>query len=148
MNECLAKRIAVLAIALLAASCATTQRGEVEVRAFVERFVQSVNASDTDAFVACFATDATAFFPSGATASRRTGSEAIRRSVRPVFAQGPRNPPAQLTDLVITVQDAMAVASFDARDGATHSRRTLVMRKIAGEWKIVHLHASNVTEAS
>ena len=118
-----------------------------DVRIFVERFVQSVNASKTDDFVACFAPDASAFFPSGATAARRTGLDAIRKAVQPVFAQGPRNPPAQLKDLIITTTADMAVASFDASDDVVHSRRTLVLQRMAGEWKIIHLHASNVSEA-
>jgi len=134
---------------LLTSSCATTrQDSEVEVRAVVERFLQAVNASNTDDFVACFASDATAFFPSSASASRRTGSEEIRKAVQPVFAQGPRNPPAQLSDLVMTAQGSTAVASFDAVSGTLHSRRTLVLQKISGAWKIIHLHASNVTDAN
>jgi ketosteroid isomerase-like protein len=141
-------RIALLAIALLAASCATTPSNEVGIREFVERFVQAVNSSNTDDFMTCFAPSATAFFPSGASASRRSGVDAIRKAVQPVFALGPRDPPARLADLVITTQDGMAVASFDASDGATHSRRTLVLRQYAGEWKIVHLHASNVVEGN
>jgi uncharacterized protein (TIGR02246 family) len=144
----LQRAAAILIGALLFTSvCATApHENSAEVRAFVARFVQSVNASNTDAFVGCFASDATAFFPSGATAARRTGVDAIRKAVQPVFAQGPRNPPAQLTDLVITIDAGMAVASFDASDGVAHSRRTLVLQKIAGEWKIIHLHASNVSE--
>ena len=118
----------------------------MEVRAFVERFLRSVNASNTDDFIACFASDATAFFPSAA--ARRTGTDAIRKAVQPTFAQGPRNPPAQLDDLVITMQGRMAVASFDASNGTMHSRRTLVLQQISGEWKIIHLHASNVVESN
>ena len=138
--------VTIIGVTLLA-GCATHRGdGSADVRVFVERFVQSVNASNTDDFVACFAPDASAFFPSGATAARRTGLDAIRKAVQPVFAQGPRNPPAQLKDLIITTTAEMAVASFDASDGAAHSRRTLVLQRLAGEWKIVHLHASNVIE--
>jgi ketosteroid isomerase-like protein len=63
-----------------------------------------------------------------------------------VFAQGPRTPAAQLGDLVISQQGDFAVASFDAGSGMMHARRTLVLRKVDGQWRIVHLHASNVAE--
>ena len=139
-----------IAIALCACTAARTHADgdhvDAELRSLLDRFIKAVNLADTDGFVACFATDATAFFPSSASAARRSGIAEIRRAVEPVFAQGPRTSPAHLGDLEITRQGNLAVASFDAGSGVAHARRTLVLRNIEGRWQIVHLHASNVTE--
>src|SRR5712671_3270296 len=135
--------VVALLAAFLVSSCATSPRAsEGAVRILLERFLRSVNASDIEAFLDCFATDATAFFPT--TAARRVGIAEIRQAVQPAFALGPRNPPAHLGDLVITVDGDRSIASFDSSNGTMHSRRTLVLRRRAGAWKIVHLHASNV----
>jgi uncharacterized protein (TIGR02246 family) len=142
----LMKGVGVAAIIALTACSTTPGRTDAELRALLDRFIHAVNVADTDNFVACFAPDATAFFPSNASAARRTGIAEIRNAVAPVFAQGPRTPAARLGDLVITQQDEFAVASFDAGSGTMHARRTVVLRKIEGQWRIVHLHASNVAE--
>jgi ketosteroid isomerase-like protein len=110
----------------------------------VEQFIAAVNAADTAAFVAFFADDATAFFPTNA--ARISGTRAIRDAVAPAFAQGPRSNPARANDLQVTVDGDFAVASFDAGNGSMHARRTLILKLVKGEWKIVHLHASNVAE--
>ena len=38
----------------------------------------------------------------------------------------------------------LAVASFEVGSEVVHSRRTLVLRRRGGTWRIVHLHASNL----
>lgn len=130
---------------LISCTSVVTQ-DDASVRRFAEEFLTAVNTANTDRFVACFAADATAFFPSMASAQRRRGIEQIRRAVEPVFAQGPRNPPARLDDLEIDVDGKLAVVSFDAGNGTLHARRTLILHRTAGKWQITHLHASNVAE--
>jgi uncharacterized protein (TIGR02246 family) len=143
------RALALLLAALLGAGCASDpMHHKQELQEALQRFLHAVNSANADAFVASFAEDATAFFPSAANAQRRRGSTEIRRAIEPSFAQGPRNPPAQLSDLVVTVDGDSAIASFDAVDGAMHSRRTLVLQRRQGQWKIVHLHASNVTASN
>jgi hypothetical protein len=39
----------------------------------------------------------------------------------------------------------VGLASFHLVDGATISRRTIVFKLTSDGWKIVHLHASNIT---
>ena len=138
--------IAVFSFLSLASCIAPQVQSDADVRPLLDRFIHAVNVADVDGFVACFATDATAFFPSSASAARRKGVDEIRSAVAPVFAQGPRTPPAALADLTITRDGSLVVASFDAGSGTMHARRTLVLRNIEGEWRIVHLHASNVSE--
>jgi uncharacterized protein (TIGR02246 family) len=137
---------ALLSCVVLAACVQLPNRDPRGIRELVASFIAAVNAADTERFVGFFAADATAFLPSNASASRRRGIEQIRRAVAPVFAQGPRIPSVQASDLVITSRDDFAVASFDAGTSTQHARRTLVLQRMDGQWKIIHLHASNVAE--
>jgi uncharacterized protein (TIGR02246 family) len=140
-------RLAIVALACTALSgCATPRRAEPEIREFVARFVRSVNEANVDEFVACFSEDATAFFPSAANASKRTGRSAIRAAVTPTFAQGAPKDPVTPRELTISLDRDLAYVTFDGGTGTTHLRRTLVLRRVDGAWTIAHLHASNVSE--
>ncbi len=140
-------RCALLSLAAMLISCTSVVTpDDTDVRRFTEEFLAAVNTANTDRFVACFAANATAFFPSTASAQRRRGIEQIRRAVEPVFAQGPRNPPARLGDLEIEVDGKLAVVSFDAGNDTLHARRTLILQRTDRKWQIIHLHASNVAE--
>lgn len=116
------------------------------MRVLVDRFVRSVNEANVDDFVACFAGDATAFFPSPANAMKRSGRDAIRAAVAPTFAQGPPQQPVQARDLTIRIVGETALVTFDAGIGTMHSRRTLVLQQLQAGWFVTHLHASNVSE--
>ncbi len=133
--------LALLAVLGLACGCAATRGdGDGELRVFVERFLWTVNAADTEGFLACFAEEATAFLPS--TGGRKVGTEELRRAVAPAFDAGPRATPAQLRDVVITRRGPMAVVSFDAGSATVAARRTLVLERQNERWLIIHLHAS------
>jgi hypothetical protein len=64
-------------------------------------------------------------------------------------ASGRSAPPyMHLEPLDLRVQmlsSEIALVSFHLRDGATLSRRSLVLKRSQDGWKIVHLHASNLT---
>lgn len=134
--------VTLLACALLN-GCAAVRDPEAEVREFVDRFIRAVNEPNVDDFVAAFATDATAFFPSPQNAARRNGREDIRRAVAPTFMQGPGRT-VVARDLMIEIEGDIAYVSFDAGVDRLHARRTLVLRREHDAWTIVHLHASNV----
>lgn len=134
-----------LSLALSACAAAPARDSEAEVRAFIDRFIGAVNAPNVDDFVASFAVDATAFFPSPENAARRVGREDIRRAVAPTFMQGPGRT-VVARDLSIDIAGDTAYVSFDAGVDRMHARRTLVLRRIDGEWAVAHLHASNLSE--
>ena len=125
---------------------ATPRDHEPEVRDFVTRFVRSVNEANVEDFVACFDTNATAFFPSSANATKRVGRDAIRAAVAPTFRQGPPATRVVPRDLSISTDRNDALVTFDGGSGLLHARRTLVLRRMRDAWTIVHLHASNVSE--
>ena len=47
-------------------------------------------------------------------------------------------------DLKITMLNEAAIATFHLENGRSLSRRTIVLGKTEGTWKIIHIHPSNV----
>jgi hypothetical protein len=128
---------------------------EVERRAvedLTSRFLTSFERLDMSAFIACFADDATVFFPSPEPPERFTGKAAVRSHFQKVFdgirRDAPSGPPYHRLDpqdfeVQLLGADA-AVVSFHLRNSERLARRTLVLEKIGGKWLIAHLHASNI----
>ena len=50
-------------------------------------------------------------------------------------------------DLKITMLNDAAIATFHLENGKSLSRRTIVLGKNEGEWKIIHIHPSNVVSS-
>lgn len=140
-----------LAVAGTARRPAEDQRAQVNE--LVVRFVAAFETLDIDAFMACFASEATVFFPAPEPADRYDGKAAIRTHFQQVFS-GIRNashavaPPYHRLDvenLEIQMLDPdAAVVTFHLRNAERIARRTLVVGRIRGRWLIVHLHASNM----
>jgi ketosteroid isomerase-like protein len=88
------------------------------------------------------------FYPRGF-ANRAHGRAEFEANFRKVFEQiraGRTHPPymnLQPQDLEIQSYGEIAIATFhlDDRPGVLN-RRTIVLRRRKGQWKIVHLHAS------
>ena len=103
---------------------------------------------ESDRFRSFFADDATVFHPRGF-AERANGRPQLEANFRQVFEQiraGKTQPPymhLQPRDLKIQIYGEIAIATFhlDDRPGVLN-RRTIVLRRMKGQWKIVHLHAS------
>jgi ketosteroid isomerase-like protein len=102
-------------------------------------------------FIACFADDATVFFPMPEPPERVQGKQAIQRRFEHVFASirgtAKSGPPFHYLvpeDLSIQlISGHSAVVSFQLRNEERIARRTLVLTKMNGQWLIIHLHASN-----
>ncbi len=121
--------------------------------AMLHDFIRAFDNLEWDQFCGSFADDATVFYPRGFV-KRASGRLEFEANFRKVFEQiraGRTQPPymdLQPRDLHIQRYGAIAIATFhlDDRPGVLN-RRTLVLRKMKGRWKIVHLHASE-TELS
>ena len=114
----------------------------------LQRFLVPFSNRDVAAFSPFFAEDATVFFP-GRPPSRVQGRADIARAFTDLFGP-PVLPPGSATliqpqDLLIQRFGDIAVATFHLRSEAARGRRTFVLRRIGAEWKIAHLHASNLT---
>jgi len=122
------------------------------VHTLVTKFLRAFEDLDMSRFIACFANDATVFFPIPEPPSRVDGKRAIQSRFEIVFASirlgaasGPPYHRLIPEDLAVQATSSdSAVVSFHLRNAERTARRTLVLRKEGEQWLIVHLHASNV----
>ena len=117
------------------------------------RFLTAFESLDLDAFMACFASSASAFFPPPEPPHRHDGRDAIRERFALVFTAiraaaaggGPPYHHLPPVDLSFTpLGESAATATFHLANEARLARRTLVLHRLDGEWLIAHLHASTV----
>ena len=110
-------------------------------------FVDAFNALDRSRFDPLFAEDVTLFFPGAPFDVRRVeGKAAVLTWFGRFFdaakaKQGKLNIEPQ--DLQVQDYGNFAIATFHLSNNDAVGRRTLVLRKMGSEWKIVHLHASS-----
>jgi ketosteroid isomerase-like protein len=123
-----------------------------EVRQFLASFVQAFDDLDGSEFLSCFDNDASVFYPEFFP-RRVEGVTNLQQSWQTVFAKIKANsgksqaPYMDLKPADIRVQllSDIAVVTFHLEHGGTAvGRRTLVLRHSGGQWRIIHLHASNV----
>ena len=124
---------------------------DAEVRSALARFVQAFDNLDWENFRLAFSDDATVFYPRGFP-ERADGRDQFEKTFKLVFQQirngrtvGPYMD-IQPKDMKIQVFGNIAIATFhlDDRPGFLN-RRTIVLNKTGAGWKIVHLHASEVS---
>jgi len=147
--------VAATAACLLMSSASAS---EEDVRDTLAAFIAAFEAGDTDAMRAAFADDAVTF-PRAIMAVGLEGplNAADYRRVRGIDPQmlaviaalksrkdGPPYLDIRPKDLDIRVFGDAALATFHLGDDDTLGRRTFVLSKYGRDWKIVHLHASNV----
>ncbi len=124
------------------------------VRAALNRFIDAFNNLEWDRFRAAFAPDASVFnpdIPGVADLGRLDGRDVFEGTFKAVFAgarRGTAGPPylhIVPRNLRTQLLPGAAVVTFEFDRGAgSRGRRTLVFERRGNEWKIVHLHASNV----
>lgn len=122
------------------------------VHVAVTAFLRAFEDLDWPRFSAAFSDDVTAFFPIPEPPQRFVGRAAVEAQFHRVFAgiraAAPSGPPYQHLQPVglriEMVADGVALVTFELQNAKRIGRRSLVMRREAGEWRIVHLHASNV----
>lgn len=123
------------------------------VEELTSRFLKAFEDLDMPRFIACFTDTATVFFPTPEPPERFAGRRAIESHFQQVFdaihkSSGAAGPPYHHLapeDLLIQVLDShAAIVSFHLRNAERIARRTLVLAKVDGQWRIAHLHASNV----
>jgi len=146
----LALLFGLLTIAVVGQQVAASPPAEAEVRVALTKFLTAFENLDWDSFRSSFTDDASVFYPR-AMPVRATGREQFEAGFKKVFEQirGNQTSPPYMhidpKDLRVEVFGDVAIVTFhlDDRPGFLN-RRTVVMRKIGPQWKIVHLHASEV----
>jgi ketosteroid isomerase-like protein len=115
-------------------------------RSVLEAFLHALSRLDLDALLDGFDEQATAFLPAEHLPTRLQGTTAIGNALAAVLARvratGATSIPLAAQDVHIQQWGDTAVATFHLR-GEHLSRRTFVLQCQAGQWRIVHLHASN-----
>ncbi len=150
----MALRIA-LALALTLAPSVFAQpqptRAEKEVREALAHFIRAFDDLDWDHFRLAFDDDATVFYPRG-TPQRANGRAEFETTFQTVFQQIRGNQTAppymdiQPREMRIQLFGDMAIVTFHLDDRAGFlNRRTIVLHRTGKGWKIVHLHASEVS---
>ena len=118
----------------------------------LDDFVRAFEDLDWQKFRTSFADDATVFYPRGFP-SRADGREQYESSFKVVFEQlrnGKTGPPYHsirpkgLKTQMLGEDVAIVTFHLEDRPGMLN-RRTIVFRKMPQGWKIVHLHASEVS---
>ena len=121
------------------------------IEAFTRKFLRAFEDLDMKQFIACFADDATVFFPMPEPPERVQDKQAIQQRFEHVFASirstaksGPPFHHLAPEDLSIQLMPGQtAVVSFHLKNEERIGRRTLVVINSNGRWLILHLHASN-----
>ena len=117
-------------------------------------FLKAFDNLDWQAFRTCFSSTPTIFHPAAPNIRRIDSPDQFEKAWRGVFerikkSSGRTSPPyMNLNPLDLRVErlsEDVALVTFHLVDGSTVNRRTLVFKRDPDGWKIVHLHASNIT---
>ena len=127
---------------------------ESEVRDALARFIYAFDNLDWESFRFAFDDNATVFYPR-TIPERANGRAEFEKFFKVVFEQIRNGRTAgpymdiKPQDMKIQLFDDVAIATFHLDDRAGFlNRRTIVMNKTKTGWKIVHLHASEVSVTS
>ena len=144
-----------LLIAVSSSLCAqNTPSQQKDVQATVENFINAFDNLDWQAFRTCFSTTATIFHPAAPNINLIDSPDQFEKAWLGVFERikknsGRTSPPyMKLSPLDLRVEKLsadVALVTFHLVDGSTVNRRTLVFKRDPDGWKIVHIHASNIT---
>jgi ketosteroid isomerase-like protein len=151
------RQIAPAFIVLLAASVFAQSphaSSEAALREALVNFIRAFDDLDWDQFRLAFDDNATVFYPR-AMPRRANGRAEFEKAFKTVFQQIRDSKSAapymdiQPKEMRIQLFGDVAIATFHLEDRAGFiNRRTIVLRKTDRGWKIVHLHASEVSVTS
>lgn len=122
---------------------------EQEIRAVLDRWVQSTCTKDLDGIMACYAPDVRAF--DAIARLQFKGVEAYRKHWEHCLGFVDGEMLFEIHEPTIVVRDDIAFSHFLATCGCTDengeeqigwTRGTVCLRKTKGEWRIVHEHYS------
>lgn len=143
----------------LAGSLASAQDAPADPEAVVRGLTRAIDHFDLEGFMAAFAPEVTMFYPIDALGHRVDGADALRTTQERVFGglaarfaeQGrSEGPYFGLVPLELRTQmlgEDAAVVTWHVDRGTHLGRRTAVLARRQGAWRIVSYHASNVPKA-
>lgn len=147
------------ALMILCSGAAAQMAGKPPADAALEQrlagFVRAFDDLDWERFRTFFTEDATVFHPAGPNLKRTDGREAFERAWLGVFERIHKNsgksaaPYMELKPQDLRIErlgEDVALVTFHLDDGEVLGRRTMIWKRDAGVWRIVHIHASNLSE--
>ena len=146
------------AVASLPASAASAHAARDEAEGALRAFLKAFENCDLAAMEAAFAPDAVSFdrivasakggpAPAADAVRRQAGMPRGMRAAALALPKTQAGPPYQSlvpADLLVQVSGTMAVCTFHLEAPNSLGRRTIVLVKRSGVWKILHIHASTV----
>jgi hypothetical protein len=126
----------------------------VSPQAAFSNFIGAFNALDWPSFKGCLADSVSLFgpdIPGAISLHRLDGRSDVERSFRALFDAAasdspPRGPNIHPENVLFQQFSESATVTFEfRRSDNSFGRRTLVLARVGGLWKIVHIHASNVS---
>lgn len=116
--------------------------------AFFAAFVSAFNRRDWPAFRATLDPNVSVIFDRPGPPLRQDGHDAVESVFRQIFPDTPSvggTPLSQIQPQELRVQDFgnVVVLSFHLSAPTGVGRRTLVLRRAAGRWTVVHIHGSS-----
>jgi ketosteroid isomerase-like protein len=149
---------AALAAAPAAAAAASVEDARASAEAALRAFLHAFENDDLPTMEASFAPDAVCFDPVVASAKgsgpldmqalhRKPGMPATMRALVESTLKTGAGPPYRKLDpkdLLVQTDGQMALCTFHLESPTNLARRTIVLIRRAGAWKILHIHASNV----
>ena len=126
-----------------------TSTNEAQVRALIDGYVDAIRNHDIDVVVSAYAEDLVAF--DVVPPLQSVGAERYRKVWQQVFEMLEKPIPYEVRELSITAADDVAFCRSLNRNSGTMKtghkldlwlRWTACFRKIDGQWKITHMHAS------
>jgi ketosteroid isomerase-like protein len=123
---------------------------EATLHEAISRFLSAFRNLEWEPFIATFTDDATVFFPFPDQSARATGIGQISAIFQPFFIRlrqqqsGPPYLQLDPLDLQITLVDSSALVTFHIHDPDLLCRRSLLWIYHTQQWRLHHLHASNL----
>ncbi|WP_430424618.1 nuclear transport factor 2 family protein [Phenylobacterium sp.] len=159
MSRRVALTTALAGVAAAPAAGAADRRAEAE--ATLRAFLHAFENDDLAAMEGAFAPDAVSFdvVVASPEASSPLARDAVRRKPgmppvmrrlvqsTPKAASGPPYRKLDPKDLLVQTEGEMALCTFHLELPTSLARRTVVLVRRSGTWKILHIHASNVVTA-
>ena len=151
-------RIALAALLMACVGCSTigssardrTDQASEDVRAATDRFLVAFGNLDWEAFRATWSSSPTAFFPFSDIPARASGRAEVERQFQALFDEARASMPGppyfkfQPEQLQVQSFGDSALVTFMVKKEGRLSRRTLFFVREGGEWKLAHLHASDI----
>jgi hypothetical protein len=126
------------------------------VRRAIEHFLDRVDHADAAALSGCLCADATAWLPFRSTPGLIRGAQSIRARFERLFAdlaaRNPNGPPYvrfridSFETVPLDPQTVLAIAAVSF--GHEFGRRSFVLRREGVDWRLLHIHASNIRQDS